>query len=57
MIQRAQNRALRCIAKAPWYVPNDLLHRDLRVDSVEKTMAKAAHNHTMRLDRPWTCEA
>ena len=46
-----------CIAKAPRYVPNDLLHRDLKVDSVEEIIAKAAQNHKMRLHRHPNVEA
>ena len=43
IIQRFQNRVLRVIVNAPWYIRNDNLHKDLdveTVDSVTKIMLK-----------------
>jgi hypothetical protein len=34
IIQRFQNKLLRNIVKAPWYIRNNDLHRDLEVDVV-----------------------
>jgi hypothetical protein len=34
-ILRFQNKVLRSIANAPWYVPNTLLHTDLQIPTVK----------------------
>ena len=35
-IQRFQDKVVRCIANAPWYVLTSDLHRDLGVNTVRK---------------------
>ncbi|KAJ4427083.1 hypothetical protein ANN_24698 [Periplaneta americana] len=37
-IQTIQNRVLRLIVDAPWYIHNDNLHKDLNVPTVESTL-------------------
>ncbi|KAJ4442262.1 hypothetical protein ANN_12128 [Periplaneta americana] len=37
-IQTIQNRVLRLIVDAPWYIRNDNLHKDLNVSTVESTL-------------------
>jgi hypothetical protein len=49
IIQRFQNKVLRDIVDAPWYVRNSDLHRDLNVESVTDTIKKMAQNHEWRL--------
>lgn len=49
VIQRAQNQALRCIASAPWFVANEMLHRDLQMDTVEATIKKYSEKYNLRL--------
>lgn len=49
IIQRYQNKVLRQIADAPWYVTNDLLHRDLNVLEVDKVIRIYAKKHEKRL--------
>ena len=39
-LQVMQNKVLRCIAKAPWYVTNNTLHQDLLIDTVDETIKK-----------------
>ena len=51
LIQRFQNKVLRCIVDAPWYIRSDDLHRDLNVDTVAKEIEKAAASHEGRLSR------
>ena len=41
-VQTFQNRALRVIADAPWFVRNDLLHKDLDIPSI-KTVLQATY--------------
>jgi hypothetical protein len=35
ILQRFQNKVLRIIVNAPWYVPNTLLHTDLQIPTVK----------------------
>ena len=49
IIQRFQNKALRTIVNAPWYVRNDDLHRDLQIDKVKTVIQQYAKSHSERL--------
>lgn len=49
IIQRFQNKVLRTIVNAPWYVRNDDIHRDLGVDHVTDVIQKHAESHEQRL--------
>ena len=49
MIQTFQNKVLRCIVDAPWYIRNDDLHRDLRIEYVSEEIIKNAEKHILRL--------
>jgi len=48
-IQRFQNKVLRGIVNAPWYIRNDDLHRDLKIETVASAINKNAVSHTKRL--------
>lgn len=45
MIQTLQNKVLRSIVNAPWYIRNDNLHRDLGVEYVKDVLRKYAVKH------------
>jgi hypothetical protein len=45
MIQRYQNKVLKCIVNAPWYVRNSDLHRDLGIETVAKSHEKRLQDH------------
>lgn len=49
IIQRFQNKVLRGIVNAPWYIRNDNLHRDLKVEFVDDEIGKYARSHENRL--------
>jgi hypothetical protein len=49
VIQRFQNRVLRNIVGAPWYVRNADLHRDLRIAKVTTEVRRFARKHEERL--------
>jgi hypothetical protein len=49
VIQRFQNKVLRGIVNAPWYVRNVDLHRDLNMDMVTATIQRFARKHETRL--------
>jgi hypothetical protein len=40
ILQRFQNKVLRAIGNAPWYVPNGLLHADLGIPTVREEVTK-----------------
>lgn len=41
-IQAKQNRLLRIITNAPWYVRNDQLHRDLKISTIDTKIKETA---------------
>ncbi len=49
IIQRFQSKALRRLAGAPWFVRNDVLHRDLQIPWVEDCIRHLATCHEARL--------
>ena len=51
IIQRCQNKILRGIVNAPWYVRNDNLHKDLNVETVNEVIKKQARSHEQRLQQ------
>lgn len=57
IIQRFQNKVLRGIVNAPWYVRNDDLHRDLQIEFVHKIIKKFAEAHEKRLHHHVNVEA
>lgn len=48
-IENFQNKILRQLVNAPWYIRNCDLHRDLGVNSVKSTIRKTATLHHQRL--------
>jgi hypothetical protein len=49
IIQRFQNKVLRAIVDAPWYVRNADLHRDLKMEMVTAEINRFARKHEERL--------
>lgn len=49
IIQRFQNKVLRGIVNAPWYIRNINLHADLDVETVDSEIKKSARSHEKRL--------
>lgn len=45
MIQKFQNKVLRNVVNAPYFIRNSDLHRDLQLETVDIMIAKAARNH------------
>lgn len=50
ILQRFQNKVLRIIVDAPWYVPNNIIHQDLRVTSVQEEIQKFTKRYESRLE-------
>jgi uncharacterized protein YeeX (DUF496 family) len=57
VIQRYQNKVLKCIVNAPWYVRNKGLHRDLGIETVTDIVAKLGKSHEKRLQDHINIEA
>lgn len=57
IIQRFQNKVLRNIVNAPWYIRNTDIHRDLKVEDVESEIKKFAKSHEQRLHQHVNVEA
>ncbi len=49
IIQRFQNKVLRVITDAPWYISNKQLHEDLALDTVEETYRRHVDQYIKRL--------
>jgi uncharacterized protein YeeX (DUF496 family) len=56
VIHRYQNKVLKCIVNAPWYVRN-CDHRDLGIETVTDIIAKFANSHEKRLQDHINIEA
>lgn len=48
-IQKLQNKILRDIINAPWYIRNKDIHRDLRMKTVQEEIQCFAQKHETRL--------
>jgi hypothetical protein len=57
IIQRFQNKLLRNIVSAPWYIRNNDLHRDLEVVAVSSEIQIFAQKHEERLHHHEDAEA
>jgi hypothetical protein len=49
VIQRFQNKVLKCIVQAPWYIRNSDLQRDLGIETVTDIVTRFASSHKKRL--------
>ena len=57
ILQTFQNKVLRNIVNAPWYVRNSDLHRDLNIPLVKDEIRKYARKHRERLSQHVNVEA
>jgi uncharacterized protein YeeX (DUF496 family) len=57
VIQRYQNKVLKGIVNAPWYVRNSDLRRDLGIETVTDIIAQFAKSHEKRLQDHINIEA
>jgi hypothetical protein len=51
ILQRFQNHVLRAIVNAPWYVPNGLLHADLRIPTVREEVTKISWRYKEKIKK------
>jgi uncharacterized protein YeeX (DUF496 family) len=57
VVQRYQNKVLKCIVNASLYVRNSDLHRDLGIETVTDIIVKFAKSHEKRLQDHINIEA
>lgn len=50
IIQRFQNKVLRDMVRAPWFIRNSDLHRDLKVNTVRQEVQYFAKQHKQKLE-------
>lgn len=50
IIKRFQNKVLRIVTNAPWYVPNIIIQNDLDLASIEDEIKRFSQNYRGRLD-------
>jgi hypothetical protein len=49
ILQRFQNKILRTITNAPWYVPNKVLHSDLLITIIREEITRHSTAHINKL--------
>jgi hypothetical protein len=50
VIQRCQSKILRAIVDTPWYVTNDMIHKDLGIPAVQEVIHERRIKHRTKLD-------
>ena len=50
-LQIFQNKTLRRITNAPWYVRNKIIHRDLNIESIDSAILSASHNYKTSIEK------
>ena len=50
ILQRFQNKILRTMVNAPWYIPNKLLHTDLQMPTIREEITKFSTHYRAKLD-------
>jgi hypothetical protein len=49
ILERFQSKVLRLIVNAPWYEPNSVIHKDLRIFSVKEEISRFSSLYAVRL--------
>jgi hypothetical protein len=49
ILERFQSKVLRLIVDAPWYVPNSVIRKDLRIPSVKEEISRFSSHYALRL--------
>ena len=50
ILQRLQNKILRMVTNAPWYVPNHVLHSDLQIPTIREEITRLSTNYKAKID-------
>ena len=49
-LQRLQNKILRMVTNAPWYVPNHVLHSDLQIPTIREEITRLSTSYKAKID-------
>ena len=49
-LQRLQNKILRMVTNAPWYVPNRVLHSDLQIPTIREEITRLSTKYKAKID-------
>jgi hypothetical protein len=49
ILERFQSKVLRLIVNAPWYVPNSVIRKGLRIPSVKEEISRFSSHYAVRL--------
>lgn len=49
IIQRFQNKLLRSLVNAPWFVPNTIIQNDLNISSIQEVIQEESQNYRKRI--------
>jgi hypothetical protein len=49
LLERFQSKVLRLIVNTPWYVPNSVIRKDLRIPSVKEEISRLSSHYAVRL--------
>jgi hypothetical protein len=49
ILERFQSKVLRLIVNAPWYVPNSVIRKNLRIPSVKEEISRFSSHYDVRI--------
>jgi hypothetical protein len=49
ILERFQSRVLRLIVNAPWYVPNSVIRKDLRIPTLKEEISRFSSHYDVRI--------
>jgi hypothetical protein len=49
ILERFQSKVLRLIVNAPWYVPNSVIRKDLRIPTVKEEISRFSSHYDVRI--------
>jgi hypothetical protein len=49
ILERFQSKVLRLIVNTPWYVPNSVIRKDLRIPSVKEEISRFSSHYDVRI--------
>jgi hypothetical protein len=50
ILQRLQNKILRIVTNAPWYIPNHVLHTDLQMRTIREEITRLSSNYKAKIE-------
>jgi hypothetical protein len=50
ILQRLQNKILQMVTKAPWYVPNHVIHTDFQIPAIREEISGLSTNYKAKIE-------